>query len=76
MFKVPMIDGLRIDFAHKGGGGGQTAAQAELEKAQTEELARLKAKEDSRVAALNRGRRGRSLLISGGEEGLKTKLGA
>jgi len=58
------------------GGGGQSAAQAELEKAQTEELATLKQKEESRVAGMNRARRGRSLLISGGEEGLKTKLGA
>ena len=77
MFKknVPEIDGLRIDFAHKGGGGGQSAAAAELEKAQTEELAQLKVKEEARVAALQRGRRGRSLLISGGEEGLNKKLG-
>lgn len=77
MFKknVPEIDGLRIDFAHKGGGGGQSAAAAELEKAQAEELAQLKAKEEARVAALQRGRRGRSLLISGGEEGLNKKLG-
>ena len=78
MFKknVPEIYGLRIDFAHKGGGGGgQSAAAAELEKAQTEELAQLKVKEEARVAALQRGRRGRSLLISGGEEGLNKKLG-
>lgn len=77
MFKknVPEIDGLRIDFAHKGGGGGQSAAAAELEKAQAEELAQLKVKEEARVAALQRGRRGRSLLISGGEEGLNKKLG-
>lgn len=61
---------------YKGGGGGQSAAQAELEKAQAEELATLKAKEESRIAGMNRARRGRSLLISGGEEGLKTKLGA
>ena len=77
MFKknVPEIDGLRIDFAHKGGGGGQSAAAAELEKAQAEELAQLKVKEEARVAALQRGRRGRSLLISSGEEGLNKKLG-
>jgi len=61
---------------YKGGSSGQTAAQAELEKAQTEELTTLKAKEESRIAGMNRARRGRSLLISGGEEGLKTKLGA
>ena len=77
MFKknVPEIDGLRIDFAHKGGGGGQSAASKELEAAQAEELAQLKVKEEARVAALQRGRRGRSLLISGGEEGLNKKLG-
>lgn len=74
MVKVPEINGLRIDFAHKGG-GGQSAASAELEAAQTKELADLKEKEEARVSALQRGRRGRSLLISGGEEGLKTKLG-
>ena len=76
MFKknVPEIDGLRIDFAHKGG-GGQSAASKELEVAQAKELEDLKVKEEARVAALQRGRRGRSLLISGGEEGLNKKLG-
>ena len=81
MFKknVPEIDGLRIDFAHKGGGGGggggQSAAAKELEAAQAKELEDLKVKEEARVAALQRSRRGRSLLISGGEEGLNKKLG-
>ena len=74
MVKIPKINGLRIDFAHKGG-GGQSAASKELEAAQTKELEDLKVKEEARVAALQRGRRGRSLLISGGEEGLNKKLG-
>lgn len=76
MVKVPEINGLRIDFAHKGGGGGQSAASKELEAAQAKELEDLKIKEEARVAALQRSRRGRSLLISGGEDGLKDKLGA
>ena len=80
MFKknVPEIDGLRIDFAHKGGGGqsaAPSAASKELEVAQAKELEDLKVKEEARVAALQRSRRGRSLLISGGEEGLNKKLG-
>jgi len=76
--RVPMIDGLRIDEAHKGGKGGssgQSAAQRRLEAAQIKELADLEKKEDSRVAAMSRRRRGRASLISGDEAGLKKTLG-
>jgi len=76
--RVPMIDGLRIDEAHKGGKGGSSgpsAAQVTAEKAQVKELADLTKKEDSRVAAMSRKRRGRASLITGDETGLKQTLG-
>ena len=79
--RVPMIDGLRIDEAHKGGKGGSSgssgpsAAQVTLENAQVKELAELTKKEDARVAAMGRKRRGRASLITGDETGLKQTLG-
>ena len=74
--RVPTIDGLRIDEAHKGGKGASTsAAQVAAEEAQVKELASLTKKEDSRVAATSRKRRGRASLISGDETGLKKTLG-
>ena len=69
---VPMINGMRIDEAHKGGGApGPSAAQLEAEAAQKNELADLKAKETSRVDAMGRKRRGRASLITGDETGDK-----
>ena len=78
--KVPMIDGLRVDEAHKGGGkggsSGPSAAQIAAETAQAKELADLQAKEDSRVEAMGRRRRGRASLLSGEETGMKETLGS
>jgi hypothetical protein len=76
--KVPKIDGLRVDEAHKGGKGasGPSAAQIAAEEAQTKELADLQTKENARVEAMGRKRRGRASLISGEETGMKETLGA
>ena len=77
--KVPKIDGLRIDEAHKGGKGsapGPSKAQVVAEAAQTKELDDLQLKEDARVAAMGRRRRGRASLLSGEETGMKETLGA
>jgi len=75
--KVPMIDGLRIDEAHFGGKPkGPSAAELEAQKAQKQELADLKVKEDARTKALKRKKRGRASLISGAETGEKELLGA
>lgn len=83
--KIPIIDGLRIDEAHKGGGKGdpsKSQAQIEAEQAQAQELATLQKKEQSRVEALGRSRRGRASLLSGTETGsfvnnmLKQSLGS
>ena len=65
-------------FAFKGGAPSKSQAQIDAEKAQAEELATLKKQEESRVAAMNRKKRGRASLISGSETGenqLKSKLG-
>ena len=76
--RVPLIDGLRIDEAHKGGKGasGPSPAQIVAEEAQSKELADLKLKEDARAAAMGRSRRGRASLLSGEETGMKQKLGS
>lgn len=77
--KVPKIDGLRVDEAHKGGKGGSvgpTAAQLAAEEAQAKELEDLQAKEDARVEAMSRSRRGRASLLTGEETGMKDTLGA
>lgn len=76
--KVPMIDGLRIDEAHKGGGKGSkgpSAAEIAAQKAQEKELADLQAKEDARSKAMLRARQGRASLLSGEETGMKQTLG-
>ena len=75
--RVPLIDGLRIDEAHKGkGASSPSKAQIEAEEAQSKELADLKLKEDARAAAMGRSRRGRASLLSGEETGMKETLGA
>ena len=77
--KVPMIDGLRVDEAHKGGGKGARSpskAQLDAEAAQTKELENLQLKEDARAAAMGRSRRGRASLLSGEETGMKETLGS
>jgi hypothetical protein len=75
--RVPLIDGLRIDEAHKGkGASGPSAAQIEAEAAQTIELKNLQLKEDARAAAMGRSRRGRASLLSGEETGMKETLGS
>ena len=77
--KVPTIDGLRVDEAHKGGGKGSkgpSKAEIEAQKAQEKELADLQAKEDARIKAMERRKRGRASLLSGEETGMKTSLGA
>lgn len=69
-------------FAYKGGGKGsskQSQAEKDAEAAQAKELADLEAKEEARVEAMSRKRRGRGSLISGdetGDTGLKKTLGA
>jgi hypothetical protein len=73
--RVPLIDGLRIDEAHKGKGASGPSAQIEAEAAQTKELADLQLKEDARAAAMGRSRRGRASLLSGEETGIKETLG-
>lgn len=103
--RVPEIDGLRVDEAHKGGGNifktllspaaavtkmvtketknilgikpppGPSQAELDAQAAQQEELASLKKKEDARIAAMGRARRGRASLISGTETGMKQTLG-
>ena len=72
-----MIEGLRVDEAHKGGKGskGPSAAEKEAAAAQKKELADLTAKEESRVKAMGRKRRGRASLLSGDEGGMKQSLG-
>lgn len=81
--RIPEIDGLRVDEAHKGGKGAPkpTAAQLEAEAAQAKELADLEAKEQARIEAMGRRRRGRASLLGGSElgqatEDLKQTLGA
>jgi len=78
--KVPMIDGLRIDEAHFGGSKQKGPSEAELQaqEAQKKELADLTVKEDARVKAMGRKKRGRASLITGEETGnkLKENLGA
>ena len=76
--RVPLIDGLRIDEAHKGGKGasGPSKAQLDAEAAQTIELKNLQLKEDARAAAMGRSRRGRASLLSGEETGMKETLGS
>jgi hypothetical protein len=49
--------------------------QLKAEKAQSAELDRLSAKEESQKMAMARRRRGRASLISGEETGVKTTLG-
>jgi hypothetical protein len=49
--------------------------QLKAEKAQSAELDRLAAKEESQKMAMARRRRGRASLISGEETGVKTTLG-
>ena len=77
---VPMIDGLRIDEAHKGGKGAKGPSDAEIQaqEQQKRELADLSRKEDARVKAMGRKKRGRASLLSGAETGapkLKESLG-
>ena len=49
--RVPLIDGLRIDEAHKGkGASSPSKAQLDAEAAQTIELKNLQLKEDARAA--------------------------
>ena len=66
--------------AFKGGSAPKKSqAQKDAEAAQAKELADLQAKEDARIAAMGRKRRGRASLLSGSEmgdeNGLKTNLG-
>lgn len=76
--KVPTVDGYRVDMAYKGKGAkGPSASEVAAQKAQDKELADLQLKEDARVKAMGRKRRGRASLISGAETGtLKETLGA
>ena len=74
--RVPTIDGLRVDEAHKGGAKGPSKAQIAAEKAQAKELADLTAKEEARTKAMARRRRGRASLLTGDETGAKQSLGA
>jgi hypothetical protein len=70
---------LNLDKAFKGGGApaapAKSQAQIDAEKAQEQELADLKAKEESRTAAMARKRRGRASLLTGDETGMKQTLG-
>ena len=67
-----------VEF-EKGGAPSKSQAQIDAENAQAKELADLQAKEDARIAAMGRKRRGRASLLSGSEmgdeNGLKTNLG-
>jgi hypothetical protein len=47
-----------------------------VQVAQSKELADLKLKEDARVAAMGRSRRGRASLLSAEETGMKKTLGS
>lgn len=69
--RVPEIDGLRVDEAHKGGSRGPSAAEVAAQKAQAKELADLEAKEEARTKAMGRKRRGRASLLTGSETGDK-----
>ena len=70
--KVPLIDGLRIDEAHKGkGASGPSKAETKAAAAQEKELASLQLKEDARTKAMGRKKRGRASLLSGEETGIK-----
>ena len=70
-------DPRNLDKAFKGGGApAKSQAQIQAEEAQAKELADLQAKEDARVKAMGRKRRGRASLISGDETGMKQTLGA
>jgi len=57
------------------GASGPSEAEIRAQKAQEQELSSLQAKEDSRMAAMNRKKRGRASLISGTEEGTTSTLG-
>lgn len=67
-------DPLSHAFAYKGKGAPKkTEAELEAEKAQQEELNKLKAQEESRTAAMSRSRRGRASLLSGSETGANSE---
>ncbi len=70
---------LNATIAYKGGGkggsSGPSKSQIRAEEQQKKELADLQAKEDARVDAMGRKKRGRASLISGEETG-KATLGA
>ena len=53
---------------------GPSEAEVAAQKAQEKELADLQAKEDARVAAMGRRKRGRASLISGSESGDESGL--
>ena len=79
-YEFDLNNPLAYVAAFKGGSAPKkSAAQKAAEEAQAKELADLQAKEDARVAAMGRKRKGRASLLSGSElgdeNGLKTKLG-
>lgn len=78
-YEFDLNNPLAYIAAFKGGAPKKSAAQKAAEEAQAKELADLQAKEDARIAAMGRKRKGRASLLSGSEmgdeNGLKSNLG-